>query len=81
MERAWAGVPRQLMKAGSTRVRCACVKDYGAPSDLVAAEAGKGQSKGDLHYPYLREYEGCDPKEASCYIPKTSEKELDGGKS
>uniref|UniRef100_UPI0037E712B6 neuferricin n=1 Tax=Semicossyphus pulcher TaxID=241346 RepID=UPI0037E712B6 len=52
VERSWTGVPRKLFSAGSSGVRCVCVKD------LSAAEED----------PNLQEYDGCPPHADSCTV-------------
>lgn len=66
VDRDWAGVPRKLYTPGQGKARCACVKNFGAPSHDPERQAH--DDTGDLTNPNLEEYEGCQPEETSCYL-------------
>jgi hypothetical protein len=81
VERDWAGVPRKLYEPGTSKHRCACVKNFGPPSPGVvsagtaASSSGKQQGPnandvGDLTNPNLMEYDGCPRDSVSCQVPE-----------
>lgn len=66
IQRDWTGVPRKLFSPGQGRSRCACVKNFGAPSHDPNRKPN--DNRGDLDNPNIQEYKGCPPEETSCYI-------------
>ncbi|XP_033748546.1 neuferricin-like [Pecten maximus] len=65
IQRDWAGLPREYYRPGTTKPRCACVKDVGPPSETSSTTTADN-NKGDLDNPNVKVYPGCDPKSISC---------------
>ncbi|ELT90457.1 hypothetical protein CAPTEDRAFT_110664 [Capitella teleta] len=66
-KREWIGLPRKFFRPGQRSHRCACVRTSGPPFDDPESE----QNVGDLAYPGLKEYDGCDPTAVRCELPKS----------
>ncbi|KAL3858434.1 hypothetical protein ACJMK2_013105 [Sinanodonta woodiana] len=67
VKREWIGRPRQYFQAGQKQPRCACVKDFGPPSDNPDAQ--NHANRGDLDNPSMKVYEDCDEEAVSCTFP------------
>ncbi|KAK8405991.1 hypothetical protein O3P69_007007 [Scylla paramamosain] len=65
IERDWVGVPRKLFMPGQSKSRCACVKNFGAPSHDPKRI---NHDRGDLDHPNLQEYPKCEPDQPECYV-------------
>jgi len=62
------GVPRQYFQPGKKDPRCACIKDFGAPTGK--AESSQHKDRGDLDNPLMKVYENCDPASFQCFFPE-----------
>ena len=69
VKRTWRGVPRQYYQSGKTEHRCACVKDFGAPSGMKESIANN--NRGDLDNKQFKPYEDCDPSSFECFFPES----------
>ncbi|XP_069135483.1 neuferricin-like isoform X2 [Argopecten irradians] len=65
IKREWTGLPREYYRPGTTKPRCACVKDVGPPSETPNVPIAD-KNNGDLDNPNIKVYPGCDPKSISC---------------
>ncbi|KHJ88502.1 cytochrome b5-like Heme/Steroid binding domain protein [Oesophagostomum dentatum] len=65
IQRDWAGVPRLLYDPNTKQQRCACVKNFGVG---LSPHGAKGNSRGDLDHPNLRQYPKCSPTANSCRL-------------
>lgn len=64
IERDWEGVPRQFFDPHFKKTRCVCVRSTGPPSLSSTPDTGNG----DLNYPNLSPYEGCEPLSNTCMV-------------
>ncbi|KAK3083540.1 hypothetical protein FSP39_025050 [Pinctada imbricata] len=65
IKRDWAGVPREYFQPGQREPRCACVKNYGTPTE-ESFIPGPHDNVGDLNNPMFKVYTGCDANSDSC---------------
>ncbi|ETN68726.1 hypothetical protein NECAME_15664 [Necator americanus] len=65
IQRDWAGVPRLLYDPNTKQQRCACVKNFGPG---LSSYGAKGNNRGDLDHPNLRQYPKCSPTANSCRL-------------
>ncbi|OWF44334.1 neuferricin-like [Mizuhopecten yessoensis] len=66
IQRDWTGLPREYYRPGTTKPRCACVKDVGPPSETPNVPSADHRNVGDLDNPNMKVYPGCEPKSVSC---------------